>query len=82
MSFDVHNLITEKLKAIIGRQLTDDEFAMPFDTIGIDSLEIVCFLCELEDALGINLQMENINPVECNTPEKIEQYIDQLCSKI
>lgn len=82
MSISVRNLIREKLANILGKQLSDDELAMPFVSLGIDSLEIVCFLCEIEDALGINLQMENINPIECNTPEKIEQYVNKLCSKI
>ena len=82
MSINVQNLIRTKLASILGQQLSDDELVMPFDKLGIDSLEIVCFLCEIEDALGINLQMENINPIECNTPEKIEQYVNQLCSKI
>ena len=82
MNINVRTLIIEKLTSILGRQLSDDEFAISFDSLGIDSLEIVYFLCEMEDALGINLQMENINPVECNTPVKIEEYINQLCHKI
>lgn len=82
MNINVRNLIRTKLASMLGRQLSDDELAIPFDALGIDSLEIVCFFCEIEDTLGINLQMENINPIECNTPEKIEQYINQLCGKI
>lgn len=79
MNFNSHDLIKEKLTNISGRQFPDEDFAMPFDAFGIDSLEMVCFLCEIEDALGINLHMENISPVEYNTPRKIEQYINQLC---
>lgn len=82
MSINVRDLIRMKLANILGRQLSDDELATPFDALGIDSLEIVYFLCEIEDVLGIDLQMESINPIECNTPEKIEQYINQLCRKI
>lgn len=79
MNFNTHDLIKGKLTNILGRQFSDKEFAMPFNAFGIDSLEMVCFLCEIEDALGINLNMENISLVEYNTPRKIEQYINQLC---
>lgn len=57
-------LIVEKLRALKGVDLSDASDLRELDLIsdiGLDSLDIVSLLLELEDALGINLPDDQLD---------------------
>lgn len=49
---------------------------MTFDDLGVDSLDVVELVMELEDRFGVQFEDEKIE--ELNSIEDAVQYIDQL----
>lgn len=83
------NLITEKLKLIISQikeqeslaeTLKDDDDII--NDIGIDSLEMIEFMLEIEDAFAIELNFDNINIAHLNSIKALGEYLHEQIESI
>ena len=72
------NDLHEFIKSCMSREkkiaLTDNDFTLPFNYVGLDSLTIVVLLCEIEDHFACNVSLETIDFGYVDTLEKLEEY--------
>lgn len=71
---DLHEFIKSCMSQEKNIALTENDFTLPFNYVGLDSLTIVVLLCEIEDHFGCDVTLENIDFGYVDTLEKLENY--------
>ncbi|BDR56050.1 D-alanine--poly(phosphoribitol) ligase subunit DltC [Xylocopilactobacillus apis] len=75
---EIKNEVLEVLKDITGNDLSDQMDVNLFDTALMDSMATVEMLLQLQEKLGIDVQISEFDRAEWDTPEKIVNKVSGM----
>lgn len=71
---DIRTAVRQAVERYVG-VLREADMSKTFRQLDIDSLTLITILCEIEEASGVPIELENLDTEWINTPEKLENYI-------
>lgn len=69
------------LEALSGQTITTNDTSLQQD-LGLDSLQLVTLLLDLEESFGIELNESDMNPFELQTVTDVINLINRYCEDI
>lgn len=69
------------LEALSGQTITTNDTSLQQD-LGLDSLQLVTLLLNLEESFGIELKESDMNPFELQTVSDVINLINRYCEDI
>lgn len=71
----VEETLVEVLFSILDIDINENVLKTTYDNLGVDSLQIVCLYCELENKLNLDLKLDEVNLFELKTPMDTIMFI-------
>lgn len=71
---DIRAAVRQAVARYVG-VLKEADMKKTFRQLDVDSLTLITILCEIEEASGVPIELENLDTEWVDTPEKLENYI-------